>query len=35
MSSESIEDFKAAFVCVTSNPNGYFKSSQDLTRGFE
>lgn len=33
MTSDLIEDYKAAFVCITSNPNGYFKSPEDLTRG--
>jgi hypothetical protein len=33
MSRDSIEDFKAAFVCITNSPDGYFKSAEELTRG--
>jgi hypothetical protein len=31
--SESEDDFKAAFVCVTNNINGYLKSAEELTKG--
>ena len=34
MSAESIEDFRAAFVCITNSPDGYFSSPEELTRGF-
>jgi len=34
MLAESIEDFRAAFVCITNSPDGYFKSPEELARGF-
>lgn len=31
---DSIEDFKAAFVCMTNGINGYFESPDDLLKGY-
>ena len=33
LSEDSIEDFKAAFICVTKSLNEKFESSEDLARG--
>ena len=30
---DSIEDFRAAFICITNSASGYFKSSRELFKG--
>lgn len=30
---DSIEDLRAAFICVTNNANGHLKSSKELSKG--
>jgi hypothetical protein len=32
---DSIEDFKAAFVCVTNSIHGHFKHSEDLMKALQ
>ena len=29
----SLEDIRSTFICITNSPNGFIKSSEELTKG--